>query len=84
LGDLPTGVILLLASRDYSSRFARPLVRRANCTRLGSAPSARRLARGVHPPRGAEGFVEKVRSDDLEVAAKLKIEERELDAGGLN
>jgi hypothetical protein len=38
----------------------------------------------VHPPRGAEGFVEKVRSDDLEVAAKLKIEERELDAGGLN
>lgn len=32
----------------------------------------------------AERFVEEVRGDDLEVAAKLRIVERELDAGGLN
>jgi hypothetical protein len=31
----------------------------------------------------AERFVEKVRGDDLELAACLRIEERELDAGGL-
>lgn len=32
----------------------------------------------------AERFIEEVRGDDPEVAAKLRIEERELDAGGLN
>ena len=32
----------------------------------------------------AERFVEEVRGDDPEVAAKLRIEERQLDAGGLN
>ena len=31
-----------------------------------------------------ERFVEEVRSDDPEMAAKLRIEERELEAGGLN
>ena len=30
----------------------------------------------------AERFIEEVRGDDAEVAAKLRIEERELDAGG--
>jgi hypothetical protein len=30
------------------------------------------------------GFVEEVRGDDPEVAVKLRIEERELEAGGLN
>ena len=30
----------------------------------------------------AERFIEEVRSDDPEVAAKLRIEERELEAGG--
>jgi hypothetical protein len=32
----------------------------------------------------AERFVAEVRGDDPEIAAKLTIEERELDAGGLN
>ena len=32
----------------------------------------------------AERFIEEVRGDDPEVAAKLPIEERELEAGGLN
>jgi hypothetical protein len=32
----------------------------------------------------AERFVEEVRGDDPEMATKLRIEERELDAGGLN
>jgi len=32
----------------------------------------------------AERFIEGVRGDDPEVAAKLRIEERELDVGGLN
>ena len=32
----------------------------------------------------AERFVEEVRGDDPELAAKLRIEERELVAGGLN
>jgi hypothetical protein len=32
----------------------------------------------------AARFVEEVRSDDPDVTAKLRIEERELEAGGLN
>jgi hypothetical protein len=32
----------------------------------------------------AEQFVENVRGDDPEVAAKLRIEERELETGGVN
>jgi hypothetical protein len=32
----------------------------------------------------AERFIEEVLEDDPEVAAKLRIEERELEAGGLN
>ena len=32
----------------------------------------------------AERFIEEVRGDDPEVAAKLRIEERELEGGGLN
>ena len=32
----------------------------------------------------AERFIEEVRGDDFELAASLQIEERELDAGGLN
>ena len=32
----------------------------------------------------AERFVEEVRGDEPEIAAKLRIEERELDADGLN
>ncbi|HSF60931.1 MAG TPA: hypothetical protein VLA69_04500 [Gaiellaceae bacterium] len=32
----------------------------------------------------AERFVEEVRGDDAEMAAKLRIEERELETGGLN
>ena len=32
----------------------------------------------------AERFVEEVRGDDSELATYLRIEERELDAGGLN
>ena len=32
----------------------------------------------------AERFIEEVRGDDPEMAAKLRIEERELEAGGLN
>jgi len=35
-------------------------------------------------PEDAERFIEEVRGDDPEVAASLRIEERELDAGGLN
>jgi hypothetical protein len=33
---------------------------------------------------GAERFIEEVRGDEPEMAAKLRIEERELEAGGLN
>ena len=32
----------------------------------------------------AEPFIEEVRGDDPEIAAKLGVEERELEAGGLN
>ena len=32
----------------------------------------------------AERFIEDVRGDDREVSAKLRIEERELEAGGVN
>ena len=32
----------------------------------------------------AERFIEEVRGDEPEMAAKLRIEERELEAGGLN
>ena len=32
----------------------------------------------------AERFIEEVRGDDPEVAAKVRIEERELEAGALN
>ena len=32
----------------------------------------------------AERFIEEVRGDDPQIAAKLRIEERELEAGGLN
>ena len=32
----------------------------------------------------AERFIEEVRGDDPEIAVKLRIEERELEAGGLN
>jgi len=32
----------------------------------------------------AERFIEEVRGDDPEVAAKLRIEERQPEAGGLN
>jgi hypothetical protein len=32
----------------------------------------------------AERFVEEVRGDDPEIEAELRIEERELEAGGLN
>ena len=32
----------------------------------------------------AERFIEEVRGDEPEIAAKLRIEKRELDAGGLN
>jgi hypothetical protein len=32
----------------------------------------------------AERFIEEVRGDDPELAAKLRIEERELEVGGLN
>ena len=32
----------------------------------------------------AERFIEEVRGDEPEIAAKLRIEERELDAGGVN
>jgi hypothetical protein len=33
---------------------------------------------------GCERVIEEVRGDDPEIATKLRIEERELDAGGLN
>jgi hypothetical protein len=32
----------------------------------------------------AERFIEEIRSDDSEIAAKMRIEERELDAGSSN
>jgi hypothetical protein len=38
----------------------------------------------VQVRRDAERFIEEVRGDDPEVAAKLRIEERELDAGDMN
>ena len=34
--------------------------------------------------KDAERFIEEVRGDEPEMAAKLRIEERELEAGGLN
>jgi hypothetical protein len=38
----------------------------------------------MNRPREDERFIEEVRGDDPEIAAKLRIEERELEAGGLN
>ena len=35
-------------------------------------------------PRKRERFIEEVRGDEPEMAAKLRIEERELEAGGVN
>ena len=52
--------------------------------RLTPGLPARRRARDVHPPRGRRAFIADVRGDDSEIAAKLRIEERELEAGGLN
>ena len=37
-----------------------------------------------HAGEDAERFIEEARSDDPELASDLRIEERELDAGGLN
>ena len=45
---------------------------------------ARRHRRYVHPPRGRGAFVEDVCGDDPELASYVRIEERELEAGGLN
>ena len=42
----------------------------------------RRRGRDVHPREDAERFIEEVRGDEPEMAAKLRIEERELEAGG--
>ena len=67
--------------------------------RLRTRWDASRLARGnsSHPTsrlgdavevcirrEDAERFIEEVRGDDPEIAAKLRIEERELEAGGLH
>jgi hypothetical protein len=41
------------------------------------------LAHGT-PRRLAERFIEEVRGDDADVAAKLRIEERAIEAGGPN
>jgi hypothetical protein len=42
-------------------------------------------SRCSHPRReDAERFIEEVRGDDPEIAAKVRFEERELGAGGLN
>jgi hypothetical protein len=38
--------------------------------------------RDVRPARDAERFIEEVRGDDPELASYLRIEERELEAGG--
>ena len=46
-----------------------------HCTPLGLTSRER---------HGTERFIEEVRGDDPEVAAKLRVEERELEAGGLN
>ena len=64
---------------------------------LESRSSLRRRRRALSPnfPLGvdvevfirredAERFIREVRGDDPEVAAKLRIEERDLEAGGLN
>ena len=39
---------------------------------------------GFVPREDAERFIEEVRGDDPEIAAEVRIEERELEAGGLN
>ena len=38
----------------------------------------------VFKPRSAERFIDEVPGDDPELASYLRIEERELEAGGLN
>jgi hypothetical protein len=40
--------------------------------------------RRAAPPRGAERFLEQVRGDGAELATHLRVEERELEAGGPN
>ena len=38
----------------------------------------------VHGCNRSNAYIEEVRGDEPEIAAKLRIEERELEAGGLN
>jgi len=56
------------------------------CVEFAPAPTTRSASPvGTFVRReDAERFIEEVRGDDPEVAAKLRIEERELEAGGLN
>jgi hypothetical protein len=51
---------------------------RANCDGRVSAPTDRKSS------RHHEWFSEEVRSDDPEFASYLRIEERELEIGGMN
>ena len=58
--------------------------------RRGSTTPSRPTSRSASSSRSfirredAERFIEEVRGDEPEIAAKLRIEERELEAGGLN
>jgi hypothetical protein len=51
---------------------------------LQPRPSARRCLEVLIRREDAERFIDEVRGDDPELAAKLRIEERELEAGRLN
>jgi hypothetical protein len=58
-------------------------------TRLARRSSSNSALAGEHLTvsirrEDAERFIEEVRGDDPELAAKLRIEERELGAGGLH
>jgi hypothetical protein len=59
------------------------LSRRRHGFPLAGLPARRRSSRGSSAAR-TERFVEEVRGDDPEIAAKLRNEERKLEAGGLN
>jgi hypothetical protein len=71
------------SSRRTSRARLSPSGRHPGSQAAGSAASRIALETFIRR-EDAERFIEEVRGDDPDLAAKLRIEERELDAGGLN
>ena len=74
--------LTLVAGLDLPKRPSRNPTCTPSSMTLSRPTSRSVIARGLYPPRGPEQFIEEVRGDDPRMAAKLRIEERELEAGG--